>query len=69
MHPIGREIGDIPAVPTDDGPNMFSVELNPEGASPICERAEMMASSSGPGSFPKIRVMWSWSVVTGLAER
>ena len=26
MHPIGRELGDIAAVPTENGPNMFSLE-------------------------------------------
>ena len=31
MHPIGREIGDIAAVPTDDGPNMLSLEQTSQG--------------------------------------
>ena len=30
-HPIGREIGDIPAVPTGDGPTMFSLEEDSSG--------------------------------------
>jgi len=32
VHPIGREIGDIPAVPTGDGPNMFSLEQTSSGS-------------------------------------
>jgi hypothetical protein len=31
MHPIGRDIGDIAAVPTEDGPNSFSLEQTPGG--------------------------------------
>ena len=31
MHPIGREIGDIAAVPTEDGPDFFSLEQTPSG--------------------------------------
>jgi outer membrane protein assembly factor BamB len=31
VRPIGRELGDIPAVPTDDGPNMFSLEQTAAG--------------------------------------
>jgi len=31
MHPIGREIGDIAAVPTEDGPNMLSLEQTSQG--------------------------------------
>jgi len=30
-HGLGRDLGDIPAVPTDDGPNMYSLEQNPNG--------------------------------------
>lgn len=29
LHPIGREIGDLPAVPTADGPNIYSLEQTP----------------------------------------
>jgi hypothetical protein len=32
MHPIGRELGDISAVPTLDGPHTFSLEQTPSGA-------------------------------------
>ena len=32
MHPIGREIGDIAAVPTPDGVNVFSLEQTPSGS-------------------------------------
>jgi outer membrane protein assembly factor BamB len=31
MHPIGRELGDISAVPTPEGPNTFSLEQTPGG--------------------------------------
>jgi outer membrane protein assembly factor BamB len=31
VHPIGRELGDIPAVPVDDAPNMYSLEQTPAG--------------------------------------
>jgi outer membrane protein assembly factor BamB len=31
-HPIGREIGDIPAVPTADGPHLFSLEQTASGS-------------------------------------
>ena len=31
MRPIGREIGDIAAVPTEDGPNMLSLEQTSQG--------------------------------------
>lgn len=31
MHPIGRELGDIAAVPTESGPNMLSLEQTPKG--------------------------------------
>jgi hypothetical protein len=31
MQPIGREIRDIAAVPTEDGPNMLSLEQTPQG--------------------------------------
>jgi outer membrane protein assembly factor BamB len=31
MHPIGRDVGDIPAVPTVDGPEVFSLEQTPSG--------------------------------------
>ena len=30
-HPIGREIGDIPSVPTPDGPTIYSLEQTPAG--------------------------------------
>jgi hypothetical protein len=30
-HGLGRDLGDIPAVPTGDGPNMYSLEQNPNG--------------------------------------
>jgi outer membrane protein assembly factor BamB len=30
--PIGRDIGDLPAVPTADGPNIYSVEQTPDGS-------------------------------------
>jgi outer membrane protein assembly factor BamB len=30
-HPIGREVGDIAAVPTEGGPNLFSLEQTPSG--------------------------------------
>jgi outer membrane protein assembly factor BamB len=33
LHPIGLELGDIPAVPTGDGPNMFSLEQTADGGS------------------------------------
>jgi outer membrane protein assembly factor BamB len=32
-HPIGRDIRDLPAVPTGDGPNMFSLEQTEAGRS------------------------------------
>lgn len=31
MHPIGRDIGDLPAVPTGDGPEVYSLEQTPSG--------------------------------------
>lgn len=31
MHPIGREIGDLPAVPTGDGPDQYSLEQTASG--------------------------------------
>ncbi len=31
-HAIGHEIGDLPAVPTDDGPNLFSLEQTASGS-------------------------------------
>src|SRR4029077_11632467 len=31
VHPIGREVGDIPAVPTPDGPEIYSLEQTPKG--------------------------------------
>lgn len=31
LHPIGREIGDLPAVPTPDGPMVYSLEQTAEG--------------------------------------
>ena len=31
LHPIGREIGDLPAVPTSDGPDTYSLEQTPKG--------------------------------------
>ena len=33
VHPIGREIGDLPAVPTGDGPHMYSLEQTANGSS------------------------------------
>jgi outer membrane protein assembly factor BamB len=30
-HPIGRDIGDIPAVPTENGPEIYSLEQTPSG--------------------------------------
>jgi len=33
VHPIGREIGDLPAVPTGDGPHLFSLEQTATGDS------------------------------------
>jgi hypothetical protein len=32
MHPIGRDIGDLPAVPTGDGPDIYSLEQTPSGS-------------------------------------
>jgi outer membrane protein assembly factor BamB len=32
MHPIGRDVGDIPAVPTEDGPELYSLEQTPSGS-------------------------------------
>jgi outer membrane protein assembly factor BamB len=32
VHPIGREVGDIPAVPVADAPNMYSLEQTASGA-------------------------------------
>jgi hypothetical protein len=32
MDPIGREIGDLPAVPTDDGPTTYSLEQTASGS-------------------------------------
>jgi outer membrane protein assembly factor BamB len=32
VHPIGREVGDLPAVPTDDGPEIFSLEQTSRGS-------------------------------------
>jgi len=33
LHPIGREIGDLPAVPTPDGPTVYSLEQTAAGDS------------------------------------
>jgi len=31
LHPIGREVGDLPAVPTPDGPEIYSLEQTEKG--------------------------------------
>jgi len=48
MHPIGREIGDLPAVPTADAPDLYSLEQTRDG------RTYLRATTNGGMQ------VWTW---------
>lgn len=55
-HPIGRDIRDLPAVPTPDGPHMFSLEQAETGTS-------YLRAFSDDGIQ-----LWNWSVPDGTRD-
>jgi len=68
VHPIGREFGDIPAVPVDGAPNMYSLEQTAAGVT-FLRAGREDGIQICTGECPWTGATSSSCAVTGLAVR